>query len=94
MDGDEADGLANIGEKISHLCTVKNEGTTSLMSFCITGATFREEGCQNCPEARTLVPGASFTCEIDTEVNMRSLQYLQLCPNCVFDLFDHMHDRE
>lgn len=66
-DGDEGNGLANIGEKVSHACTVKNEGTTSLVSFCITSSSFNE-GCQACSEADVLPPGANFTCTIDTEV--------------------------
>lgn len=68
-DGDEADGLANIGEKVSHVCTITNEGTTSLVSFCITSDSFGEDGCQECPGAGTLAPGATFTCTIDTEVH-------------------------
>lgn len=89
VDGDEADGLADVGEKVSHICTVKNEGTTSLVSFCITGTSFREEGCQKCPEARTLAPGASFTCEIDTEVNTYLQNSFSYLPLGVFYLFDY-----
>lgn len=67
VDGDEANGLANLGEITNHVCTLTNGGTTSLVSFCIT-SDILGDGCQECPEAETLLPGASFTCMIDTEV--------------------------
>lgn len=72
------DGVANVGDRVSHLCTVKNEGTTSLVSFCVTGASF-SEGCQECPEARTLVPGANFTCELGTEVKYFCVAVISIC---------------
>ncbi|CAM9789547.1 unnamed protein product, partial [Ectocarpus sp. 6 AP-2014] len=76
-DGDEGDGLANIGEKVSHACTIKNEGTTSLVSFCITSSSFNE-GCQACSEADALYPGANFTCTIDTEVQQTDIDAGQM----------------
>lgn len=66
-DGDEANNLANVGEKVSHICTIKNDGTTSLENFCITSDSF-DEGCQECPRAGTLIPGEAFTCMIEIKV--------------------------
>ncbi|CAM9294792.1 unnamed protein product, partial [Ectocarpus fasciculatus] len=76
-DGDEVNGLANIGEKVSHACTVKNEGTTSLVTFCITSSSFNE-GCQTCSQASALLPGANFTCMIDTEVQQTDIDAGQM----------------
>ncbi len=81
-DGDDHNTLANVGEKVSHICTVENVGTTSLGSFCITGDSFKE-GCQNCSEAGTLAPGATFTCTIETEVSACNSKWIVLCC-CLF----------
>ncbi|CAM9230892.1 unnamed protein product [Scytosiphon promiscuus] len=77
VDGSEANDLANVGETTSHACTVKNEGTTSLVTFCITSDSFGD-GCQNCPEAETLLPGGSWTCTIDTKVEQPDIDAGQL----------------
>lgn len=68
VDGNDTNSLANVGEKVSHICTIKNEGTTSLESFCVTVDSLGET-CQDCPEAGTLVPEAIFTCTIETVVS-------------------------
>lgn len=71
-DGDEDEKivLVGIGEKISLICTVTNEGTTALLSSCITSDYFVGDVCLACPQAATLAPGESFKCTVDLEVRV------------------------
>lgn len=82
-DGAEANGLANMGERLLRMYTVMNEGTTTLSGICITDANFGDS-CLGCviPTGGQLQPGEAFTCDVASMVSSSARWSTLECVYC------------
>lgn len=71
-DGAEADGLANVGETVTHTFRLFNGGTTTLEGVCVTDESF-SDACVDCLTADDgeLAPGDDVTCSAISLVSVR-----------------------